>query len=228
MTEASLDAGFAAYLAFTAILVVTPGSITAVVVRNTLRGGRRAGLASAAGAALANSTHATLAGFGLSVLLTRWPAALVAVRVAGAAYLAWLGAQSLASAFRSVDGGLDFGRVGPVAQEGRVGPSQQSGLTGRVHEQVGAFRESLAINLVNPAIVTFYVAIVPTFIPSDAPRTYFAFLAACHVAMALVCHSMWAIALHAVRRWFAPPGARRVLTAATGVALMALAVRVLL
>ncbi len=136
----------------------------------------------------------------------------------GAAYLAWLGAQSLASAFRSVDGGLDFGRVEP---------GKQSGLTGRVHEPVGAFRESLAINLVNPAIVTFYVAIVPTFIPADAPRTYFAILAACHVAMALVCHSMWAIALHAVRRWFAPPGARRALTAATGVALIYLAARVL-
>jgi threonine/homoserine/homoserine lactone efflux protein len=225
VTGASLDAGFATYLAFTAILVVTPGSTTAVVVRNTLRGGRRAGLASAGGAALANSTHAALAGLGLSVLLTRWPAALVVVRVVGAGYLAWLGAQSLSSAFRSVDGGLDFGQLGPVGQVGRVGPG--SGFTGRAHEPVGAFREGLAINLVNPTIVTFYVAIVPTFIPSDAPRTYFAFLAACHVAMALACHSMWASALHAVRRWFAPPGARRALTAATGVALIWLAARVL-
>jgi threonine/homoserine/homoserine lactone efflux protein len=216
VTAAGLDAGLAAYLTFTAILVVTPGSTTAVVVRNTLRGGRRTGLASAAGAALANSIHATLAGLGLSVLLTHWPAALVAVRAAGAAYLAWLGAQSLWSAFRSADGGLSF--------EGghQYGDSATAGTT-----MVG-FREGLAINLVNPTIISFYVAIVPSFIPPGAPRSYFVVLAACHVAMALACHSMWAIALHAVRRWFAAPGARRALTAATGLALIFLALRVLI
>jgi threonine/homoserine/homoserine lactone efflux protein len=209
------DASLAAYLTFTAILVVTPGATTAVVVRNTLRGGRAAGLASAAGAALANSTHATLAGLGLAVLFTHWPAGLVAVRVAGAAYLAWLGAQSLWTAFHLADGGLSF------AAEG-----YQSAATER--SEAGGFREGLAINLANPAIITFYLAIVPSFIPTGAPRFYFATLAAIHVSMAFVCHSMWAISFHAVRRWFAAPGARRVLTAATGLALIYLAVRVLI
>jgi threonine/homoserine/homoserine lactone efflux protein len=90
------------------------------------------------------------------------------------------------------------------------------------------FREGLALNLVNPAIISFYVAIVPTFIPAGAPWFYFALLAATHVGIALACHSMWATALHAVRRWFAAPGARRALTAATGVALLFLAARVLM
>ena len=90
-----IGAGVAAYLTFTAVLVATPGSTTAVVVRNTLEGGRRAGLATALGAALANTTHATLAGVGLSILITTFPQIVFIVRVVGAVYLAWLGALSL-------------------------------------------------------------------------------------------------------------------------------------
>ena len=78
-TAAGLGAGFAAYVTFTFILAVTPGSITAIVVRNTLRGGRAAGLACACGAAVANMVHALLAGLGLSLLIARWPVALVTV-----------------------------------------------------------------------------------------------------------------------------------------------------
>ena len=64
-----IDSSYLAFLTFTFILVVTPGSTTAVVVRNTLEGGRRAGYATALGAAAANSTIAIACGLGLSVLL---------------------------------------------------------------------------------------------------------------------------------------------------------------
>lgn len=83
------------------------------------------------------------------------------------------------------------------------------------------------MNLANATIISFYIAIVPSFMPAGAPRTYFAMLAGSHVTIAFVCHSMWAMAFHAVRRWFAAPAARRALTAATGLALILLAVRVL-
>jgi threonine/homoserine/homoserine lactone efflux protein len=62
-------ASYLAYLSFTFVLVVTPGSTTAVVLRNTLDGGRRAGYATAVGAAAANSLIAISCGLGLSVLL---------------------------------------------------------------------------------------------------------------------------------------------------------------
>jgi threonine/homoserine/homoserine lactone efflux protein len=51
-------------------------------------------------------------------------------------------------------------------------------------------------------------------------------LAATHVGMAFACHSAWASALHALRRFFARPGARRTLETLTGVALIWLAARV--
>jgi threonine/homoserine/homoserine lactone efflux protein len=204
---------FAAYLTFTLLLVVTPGSTTAVVVRNTLMGGRTAGVAAALGAAVANAIHATAAGLGLALLLARWPPALMVVRIGGGMYLAWLGLNSLYRAARHSDGGLRL-----RAPEAKGDPSAHR----------SAFRQGLTVNLLNPPIVTFYLVVVPTFIPATASRWYFVLLAATHVTMAVVCHAMWAIGFHTLRSALASPAARRLLEGATGIALIALALRVMI
>lgn len=203
-----------AYLTFTVMLVVTPGSTTAVVVRNTLRGGRTAGLAAAVGAAVGNTSHATAAGLGLAVVFARWPAALMLLRVSGAIYLAWLGLNSIYRVATQADGGLEM--LGSDAD--RVVGSLRG----------GSFRQGLAVNLLNPAIATFYLIVVPSFLPAGAPQWYFALFAAMHIALAFTCHGVWAIALDSLRRLFRPPLARRVLEGATGIALLALAARVLI
>jgi threonine/homoserine/homoserine lactone efflux protein len=204
-----------AYLSFTFILVVTPGSTTAVVVRNTLACGRSAGLAAAAGAAAANTSHATAAGLGLAVVFARWPLALAALRMAGAAYLAWLGLTSLHRVAKFPDGGVQMLSDRPYE---RVSSNQHR----------GSFRQGFTVNILNPAIATFYLLVVPSFLPSGAPRWYFAILAAIHVALAFVCHGLWAVGLDRVRRFFRRPLSRRLLECATGLALIALAFRVLL
>ena len=213
MIAPGLDASYFAYLTFTAILVVTPGSTTAVVVRNTLEGGRRAGYATALGAALANSIIAIACGLGLSVLLAYWPGSVDAIRIGGAVFLAWLGLASLLRAWRQRDGGIRLS-IDPGAA--------------RARPQVGAYvGDGLAINLLSPVIISFYLSVVPSFIPAGASRVYYSVLAASHVVMALLCHSMWATALDAMRRWFVAPWTRRTLQAATGLALLGLAARVI-
>ncbi|MCC7032165.1 MAG: LysE family translocator [Acidobacteria bacterium] len=201
---------FLSYLAVTAIFVLTPGSTTAVVVKNTIEGGHRAGLAAALGAALANSTHATLAGLGLWVLVGRWPTALDAIRLGGAAYLAWLGLRSLARAW-------------PRRQ---AAPARGIGAAPAPMPHRPSFVEGLTLNLLNPAVISFYVAVVPTFVPAPPPRFYFAALAATHVSMALACHSAWATALHVLRRTFARPAVRVGFELATAAALLWLSARV--
>ena len=91
----------------------------------------------------------------------------------------------------------------------------------------GSLRQGLMVNILNPAIATFYLVVVPSFLAAGAPRWSFAALAATHILMALVCHSAWALGLDTLRRFFQPPLARRLLEAATGVALIGLAIRVL-
>ena len=132
----------------------------------------------------------------------------------GAAFLAWLGATSLLRAWQKADGGISFS----------LEPQHAIDVASH-HKNV---RDGLAINLLSPAIISFYLAIVPSFIPVGAPRWYYVMLAATHVSMAFVVHSMWATGLDLLRHLFAPKLARRALQALTGVALITLALRVLI
>lgn len=213
MSPAGLDASFFAYLSFTFILVVTPGSTTAVVVRNTLEGGRRAGYVTALGAALANTSIAVACGLGLSVLLSVWPGALGAIKMAGALFLAFLGVSSLWRAWRQADGGIRMA-LDPDAAP----PRSHTGAY---------FGDGLAINLLSPVIISFYLSVVPSFIPAGASRLYYPLLASSHVGLAFLCHAAWSTGLDAMRRWFVAPWTRRALQAATGLALLGLAIRVL-
>ena len=209
MTAMLTDPLFAAFLSFTFVFVATPGGTTAVVVRNALDGGRRAGLLAAAGAAAANTVHATVTGLGGAALLAVWPGALTAIQYAGGSYLAYLGLRELWT-WRSVRTAPP-----PVPTAAHHEARHRSAL------------EGLTVNLLNPVIPTFYLAAVPTFIRPTWPRGAYVVLAACHVTMALVCHSSWVLGLHRLRRVFQEPGPRRALGLATAVALLWLAVRVL-
>ena len=209
-----IDSSYFAFFTFTFILVVTPGSTTAVVVRNTLEGGRRAGYVTALGAAVANSTIAIACGLGLSVLLSIWPGSLEAIRIGGAVFLAWLGASSLWRAWSRSDGGIMLS-LDPGAQPPRA-------------HAAAYFGDGLAINLLSPVIISYYLSVVPSFIPAGASRLYYSGLAATHVSLAVACHAMWATALDAMRRWLVQPWRRRLLQAATGLALIALAITVLI
>ena len=91
-----------------------------------------------------------------------------------------------------------------------------------------AIRIGLAINLLSPVIISFYLSVVPSFIPAGASRFYYSGLAATHVGLAIACHALWATALDAMRRWFVAPWKRRLLQAGTGFALLALAIGVLI
>lgn len=183
-------------------------------MRNTLEGGRRAGYVTALGCAAANSTIAVACGLGLSVLLAIWPGSLEAVRMGGAVFLAWLGASSLWRAWRRPDGGITLS-LDPGAPPARA--------------HAGAyFGDGLAINLLSPVIISYYLSVVPSFIPAGASRFYYSGLAATHVSLAVCCHAAWATALDAMRRWFVQPWRRRALQTLTGLALIALAITILL
>jgi threonine/homoserine/homoserine lactone efflux protein len=207
----NLDPLLVAYLTFTFLLAATPGSTMAVVVRNTLAGGRGAGFATAAGAALGNTSQATAAGLGVAVVVARFPSALIVLRVVGATYLAWLGVSSVWRVARRRESVLAV-----LAAGGVVSPE----------ERRASFRQGLTVNLLNPAITTFYLVVVPSFLPTGAPRWYYAALASMHIAIAFTCHGVWAMAFDRLREFFRMPTARRVLEAATGVALLGLAARV--
>jgi threonine/homoserine/homoserine lactone efflux protein len=89
-----------AFVGVAALVIVTPGPDTALTVRNALLGGRGAGVATAAGVALGLAVWTAAASAGLAALLVASEPAFVAVKLAGAAYLVLLGAQTLLHALR--------------------------------------------------------------------------------------------------------------------------------
>ena len=82
-------------------------------------------------------------------------------------------------------------------------------------------------NLLNPSIVTFYVAVVPSFVPPGAGLGRFALLASLHVVIAFTFHVTWATLLDRLRAVFAHARVERGLQTATGVALVWLAWRMI-
>lgn len=200
-----MDPLLAAYLTTTFVLAVTPGATTAVVVRNTLARGWRGGLAGAGGAATGNTVQAIVAALGVAVIFKRWPQAATVLRIGGGLYLFWLGVGSVRRAFR---------RSAALIAPGATAESAS-----------GAYRQGLAVNLLNPAITTFYLIILPSFIPRGAPRWYFGMLAAAHVTIAFCCHTVWAVAFDRLRRGAERPGLIRGLEVVTGLVLMALAIQ---
>lgn len=213
-----MDSQLLAYLAFTTVLVLTPGATTAVVVRNVLEGGRPRGFAVAVGAAIANSTYAAVAAFGLAAVLARMPAAFIALKFAGAGYLALLGVRGIWNAWR----GPGASMPGALEPPGDPLLTRSSASTART-----GISQGLVTNLLNPAIATFYLTAVPSFLPVPGMlQRRFALYAVIHVTMAFCYHCTWVLALDALRRVWARPAARRALETLTGMALLALALRV--
>ena len=204
-----MSSNFYAFAAITLPLVATPGPSTAVVLRNSIGGGVRSGVATAIGANTGSIGYGLLVAFGVSAALQRWPAVWVALRVAGPVYLAWLGLRSLARAWT-------YRQADERSPEIAARPSISRALF-----------EGFITNALNPSLATFYLLALPQFIPRDAPFAKTALtLTAIHVGMAMSWHLSWAAAGGTLAATLGRTRPRRVLEAITGVALLALAVKI--
>ena len=139
------EVNFAAFLGVSILVIAAPGQDTALTIRNTLFGGRRAGLATAAGVATGQFTWTLATSAGLAALLIASEAVFTAVRLAGAAYLVFLGVQALHAAVRR--------RPGERLRGGKP-------LGG-----TAAFRQGVFSNLGNPKMVVFFSSLLPQFVP---------------------------------------------------------------
>jgi threonine/homoserine/homoserine lactone efflux protein len=131
---------FAAYLAATAILVATPGPNMAYVAVRALAGGRRAGLAAAAGVSLATAIHTAAAIIGVSTLIYQSATGFALLKWGGAAYLLWLAARLWRER-----GSVAAAPVAPA-------PARR------------VLVEGVAANLLNPKVTLFFLAFLPQFV----------------------------------------------------------------
>ena len=204
-----MDAG--GILAFTgvaAVLTITPGIDMALVARSALTTGARATSATTLGIVAGLGVWGVVSALGVSALVAASATAFTVLKVAGAAYLVFLGSQTV---WRAVRG-----------EEGAFAPAAAShGETSRAP----AFRQGLLSNVLNPKIAVFYTTLLPQFVfPGDPVLVKTLLLAGIHAAMSLAWLTVYgrivARAGDLVRR----PGVRRGLEAVTGSALVGLGV----
>jgi threonine/homoserine/homoserine lactone efflux protein len=197
------------FVAVTLPLVLSPGVSTAVVLRNSVSGGVKAGLQTAAGANAGSVCYGLLSAAGMSLALQRWPSAWLVLRAGGTAYIAWLGLQSLRRVFV------------PARARTHEAVTTTNDPRGFVHVYQG-----FVTNVLNPAIATFYLVIVPGFVPQGAPvARSILILTIIHVVMAASWHITWATAGGALAHLWARRRPRQVLDLVAGLTLVALAIK---
>ncbi|MFI6515822.1 LysE family translocator [Spirillospora sp. NPDC050679] len=196
-----------AFALVAALVTVTPGLDTMLVLRATVASGRRTGMLAGAGVALGCLAWALASAVGLTALLAASELAFDVLRVAGAAYLLWLGGRALWTARR---------RTGDAPAEEAAGPP--GGLA--------ALRTGFVTNLLNPKIGVFYMSLLPQFVPDGASVfwTSMAF-ALIHAAQGLLWFGLLVGVAGAARRTLARPEVKRRIQQATGVAFIGFAVK---
>lgn len=199
------------------LLAMAPGPATATLLRQTIRHGRRRGVATVAGIESGVLFWAVAASAGLSALLAASTVAYDVIRIAGAIVLIGLGVQALVrSRHEQENTELDGGVVGPASSTvGRGGRS--------------AYRAGLVTNLANPKAGVFAISFLPQFIPHGYPVLPTGLLLA---AVWVCCDGTWYLTLtaivHGARRMFSRGVVRQRLEALSGVALVGFGVRLAL
>ena len=176
-----------------AVVFLLPGPDMILLLQTGARQGRGAALATAIGLGIARGCHVALAALGLAALFKAAPWTFEVVRLAGAAYLLWIGIQCLRSTLVPNLNGAD------VAQ-----------TQGQWREAV---RRGLLTNLLNPKALLFCSVLLPQFIVADgAPvLTQFAMLGMLLVGVGLLFDSAYALTGAALGRWLQhSPTAQRV------------------
>jgi threonine/homoserine/homoserine lactone efflux protein len=189
--------GFLAFLLASLLLALVPGVGTAMLVRQSVKGGRRGALATVAGLEVGVAFWAVAAGLGLSILLLASQVAYQSLRIAGVCVLLWFGVRAL------------FGRHRPETE-----PTRSSG-----------FRAGVLVNLANPKLAVFAISFLPQFVPPGSPRWTLMVLAAVWVLVDTLWYLGIVLLLSKIIGWLKRTEIRRRLERVSGVVLIALGIR---
>lgn len=195
--------GLLAFLLASFLLAMVPGVGTAMLLKQSVRGGRRGALATVAGMELGVAVWAVAAAFGLSVLLLASQVAYEVLRVAGVCVLLWFGIRAL------------IGRHKPDSTEAK--PTAGSG-----------FRAGALVNLANPKLAVFAISFLPQFVPADGGHWALVMLAVLWVVVDTVWYLMIVGLLTRIMRWLRRSEIRRRLERISGAVLIALGIRLAL
>jgi threonine/homoserine/homoserine lactone efflux protein len=201
------------FLVGSILVTVVPGPDMALVTRQVFIGGTGLAQRTIFGNLTGLVVHAAALAAGLSALLAASAEAYTVVKLAGAAYLVFLGAQTLLAARRGQAPDDDDGEI---ATPGRGVPSPRT-----------AYLQGLVSTVLNPKPALLFLTYLPQFIDETRPvLPQIAFLAGVHILVGLIWMSTYAHLVQRAQRTLTRRDVRRWLESATGVVLIALGLRV--
>lgn len=200
-----------AFLIAITILTLTPGLDTTLVIRNTSRGGEKDGLVTNLGICSGLFVHAALSAVGVSLLLAQSPQLFQSVKMVGALYLLYLGAQGLRQSFLATESNSD-----------------EVNVSGR-YNLIKSFREGFLSNVLNPKTAIFYLAFLPQFInPAYSAFMQSMLMASIHFFIALCWQAFISRMIVTAQKRFDNGKTQLIMQRATGVVLIGLAIKLLL
>jgi threonine/homoserine/homoserine lactone efflux protein len=201
-----MDSRLVAFIGVAALLTIAPGPDMALVLRNALRGGRPTVLPTAAGICSGCIVWGAASSLGVAALLAASAQLYEALKLAGAAYLVFLGVLAFRAALR-----------GHAADEG-------PGALSRT--RAGAYRQGLLTNLLNPKVGVFYATFLPQFIAPGQPVFATSVALACiHAGMGLVWLTVYGYGASRLADVMSRGRVRQGIEAATGTVLVAFGLR---
>jgi len=191
------------------VLEMLPGADMALMMRNTIRDGRRGGIRTVLGVNTSKVLHVVLFLVGLSALIAASATAYTVVKLVGAAYLAYLGTRMIIGSRRA---------GASVEIESSAGVQQQR-----------PYAQGLLTNLLNPKAVLFTVAFLPQFIDPKAPLApQVLVLTSLLVANGLIWGTVIVFMVDKARETLSRPSVRHRLDRVFGTVFIALGARVAL
>jgi threonine/homoserine/homoserine lactone efflux protein len=179
------------FAAVSALLIIVPGPSVLFVIGRALAHGRRTALASVVGNTAGALLLVAAVAAGIGSVVERSVAVYTGVKLAGAAYLIWLGVKAIRNR------GSLSAALAASADESDPAGSRTSALR--------AMGEGLLVGVTNPKTVVFFAAVLPQFVNREGGHTVLQMLLLGVVfnLIALVSDSLWGVAAAGARSWFA-------------------------
>jgi threonine/homoserine/homoserine lactone efflux protein len=187
-------------LAFAAIclaVIVVPGPNVLFIVSRSLQLGRAAGVATALGGQIGVYAQVTAVAFGIGALVERSVAVFTVIKLAGAAYLIYLGVQAVRHR-RSLTEALGV----PVERK----------------TPLRILRDGVLVGVTNPKVIVFFAAVLPQFVDRAAGHipVQMLLLGAIFIGIAVISDGTWALVAGTARAWLARSPRRLELIGGTG------------
>lgn len=202
-----MEARLLAFIGIATILTITPGPDMALVAKVVFGRGRAAGWLTSLGAVTGHLFWGTASALGVATILNASASLYTILRLAGAAYLIWLGMRSLF--FHK-----NF-------HEETVASPQTN--------KIGAYRQGLINNLLNPKMGVFYTTLLPQFIsPGQSVFLLSILLAAIFALIVAIWLTIYVVMLSRASAFFHRSSVRHAMERITGIVLIGLGIRLAL